>query len=83
MEGRVRLGRGNVGSAAAGLRISGELADLVMVSGEEWLPVNFSFAVVDGVTEVDLVAEVIGSNAEVEFDGREMRLVRVGLPPGQ
>jgi hypothetical protein len=26
---------------------------------------------------------VIGSNAEVEFDGREMRLVRVGLPPGQ
>jgi hypothetical protein len=53
------------------------LADLVMVSGEEWLPLRFSFAVVDGVTEVDLVAEVIGSNAEVEFDGREMRLVRV------
>lgn len=83
MEGRVRLGRGNVGSASAGLRISGELADLVMVSGEEWLPLRFSFAVVDGVTEVDLVAEVIGSNAEVEFDGREMRLVRGGMPQGQ
>ena len=82
-EGRVRLGEGNSGSASAGLRISGEMAEMVRVNGGEWEPVRFSFAVFDGSTEVDLVAEVIGTDAEVEFDGREMRLVRVGMAPGQ
>ncbi len=76
LEGSARVA-GALGAGYAQLRVSGVRGGFRDVSGGAWVPLEHTFACEGPITEVDLVADAEGSQAEVEFDLSSLRLVRI------
>jgi hypothetical protein len=76
LEGAARVA-GALGSGYAGLRVSGGRVELKEVGGGAWVHLEHTFECEGLVTEVDLVADAVGSQSEVEFDLASLRLVRI------
>lgn len=76
LEGSARVA-GALGAGYAVLRVSGVRGEFQDVSGGAWVPLEHTFACEGPITEVDLVADAVGSQSEVEFDIASLRLVRI------
>lgn len=76
LEGSARVA-GALGAGYALLRVSGVRGEFQDVSGGAWVPLEHTFACEGPIAEVDLVADVEGSQSEVEFDLSSLRLVRI------
>jgi hypothetical protein len=74
-EGRARASDSAKGSGVC-LRISGDRPALLPITGTDWTPLNYTFDIGGGGTEVVLVCEFSGSRGEVWFDTDSLRLVR-------